>query len=275
MPGAPILTEVISAYPSVLVGFSGGVDSALVAIIARQVHGRDKAAAALGISPSLSREQRTQAVSVARQFDLALVETETAEMDDPKYTGNPSNRCYFCKRELWNKLSALAADRGLAVVADGTNADDVRGHRPGMAAASEWVVQSPLRDAGYTKAMVREEARRMGLSIWDAPSAPCLSSRIRFGLPVTAMRLDQVARGERLIRALGVRGDLRVRHHGAEARIEVDSSEFDVVRLHRADIASEFRDMGFSRVSLDLRGYRSGSLLVDDQGTRASTSEPV
>lgn len=259
-PPSP-LGQLIATYPSVLVGYSGGVDSALLAVVARRTLGRDRASAALGISPSYPAAQRRQALEVARQFDLALVEVDTDEMRDPDYVANAPSRCYFCKRELWTKLRAVADARGIAVVADGTNADDLGEHRPGLRAADERGVRSPLAEAGYTKAMVREEARALGLPIWDAPAAPCLSSRIQYGIAVTPARLRQVEAGEELLREIGVTGDLRVRHRGGEARLEVLPAEFDRVRRHGDAIAARLFALGFEQVTLDLDGYRRGSLL--------------
>jgi len=214
------------------------------------------------VSPALPADQLEQARAIARQFDLQLVEIETGELDDPQYVANSTERCYFCKRELWSKLRAVAAARGTAVIADGTNADDLSTHRPGLRAACEFDIRSPLAQAGYTKDDVRAEARALGIPIWNAPAAPCLSSRVRYGLAVTAERLRQVEKGEAYLRKLGVEGDLRVRHRDDEARIEVAPSQFDGIRRERAAIAAEFSNLGFSRVSLDLAGYRRGSQLA-------------
>ena len=257
------LAQLIATYPSVLIGYSGGVDSALVAVMAHRTLGPGRAVAALGISPSYPRAQHAQARDIARQFDLDVLEVHTDEMNDPDYVANAPSRCYFCKRELWTKLRAVADARELAIVADGTNADDLGEHRPGLRAAGERGVRSPLAEAGYTKQMVRGEARALGIPIWDAPAAPCLSSRIRYGVEVTPARLRQVEAGEELLRALGVRGDLRVRHRGTEARLEVSPSQFGRVRQHRATIAARLLDLGFGQVTLDLDGYRRGSLLRD------------
>jgi len=259
------LETLVAGYPSILVGYSGGVDSALLAVVARRVLGHDRMLAALGISASYPAQQREQALDVARAFDLPVLEVPTEELNDANYVANAPSRCYFCKRELWTKLGAVARERGIAVVADGTNADDLGQHRPGLKAAAEFQIVSPLAEAGYTKADVRAEARALGIPIWDAPAAPCLSSRIRYGLSVTPGRLSQVEQGEALLRALGVEGDLRVRHWGEEARIEVLPSQFGLVRAHRERLATALSRLGFRRVALDLGGYRRGSLLAGSE----------
>ncbi len=264
MSGQSRLEALVVTYPSVLIGYSGGVDSALLAVVARRVLGKTRSAAAMGVSASYPAVQREQAHAIARMFDLSLIEVATDELADPRYTANPSNRCYFCKQELWGKLVALARERRFAIVADGTNTDDLGEHRPGLAAAREHDIRSPLAEAGYTKADVRAEARELGLPIWDAPAAPCLSSRVQYGLPVTTRRLQQVEGGEALLRTLGVTGDLRVRHRGGEARIEVLPHEFSIVRRNRQVIGDRMLALGFARVTLDLRGYRRGSLLRQD-----------
>lgn len=261
MAQASPLEALIATFPSVLVGYSGGVDSALLAVVARQTLGRPRALAALGISASYPHVQYRQAVDIASQFDLDLLAVPTDELNDPNYVANAPSRCYYCKRELWSKLSTIAEARGLAVVADGTNADDLGEHRPGLKAAAELGVRSPLAEAGYSKPQVRAEAKGLGIPIWDAPAAPCLSSRIMYGLTVTPRRLEQVEQGEELLRSLGVEGDLRVRHRGDEARIEVAPSQFRLIRAHRDRLAGPLLELGFARITLDLRGYRRGSLL--------------
>jgi uncharacterized protein len=261
----PRLVEILSGLHSVLVAYSGGVDSALVAVAARRALGRARAAAALGVSPSLGARQHRQARALATRFDLDLVEVPTHELSDPGYVANAPSRCFFCKRELWDRLAAVAAARGLALVADGTNADDLGEHRPGLAAAAERGVRSPLAEAGLGKAQVRAAARALGLPNWEAPASPCLASRIAYGLAVTPARLAQVEAAEAELRALGVAGDLRVRHRGDEARIEVDPAALPLVRAHGPALAARLRALGFGRITLDLAGYRRGSLLGADR----------
>ena len=261
MPATSRLEAHFATYPSVLVAYSGGVDSALVAVAARRALGRDRSVAALGVSPSLAATQHEQARCVAQRFDLQLIEVETAEFSVPGYVANPVDRCYHCKVELWSTLAAEATRLGLAAVVDGTNADDGSEHRPGIRAAQEAGVRSPLLELGYTKAAVRAEAKARGLPIWDAPAAPCLSSRIMYGLQVTPKRVRQVEQGEVVLRAAGVEGDLRVRHRGREARIEVALSQLERVRARHGAIAAQLLALGFDRVTLDLDGYRRGSQL--------------
>ncbi len=253
------LREILAGYGSVCIGYSGGVDSVFLARIAREVLGSDRMIAVLGVSPSLPAVQRDVAIQCARDFDIPLVELPTDEMADPNYVANPSNRCYFCKSELWGKVSAFAEERGFAVVADGTNADDVQDHRPGMSAAAERAIQSPLLEAGLTKAEIRSLSHAAGLPTWDAPSAPCLSSRLAYGVSVTRERLEQVELAEERIRALGFR-EFRVRHHGDAARLEFAPAELPrAIDLGR-QIYREIADLGFERILLDVEGYRRGAL---------------
>ncbi len=251
----------LQSYGSILVGYSGGVDSALVAVAARRALGRDGVVAGIGVSPSVSAVQRDQARAIATRFDIALLDVETTEFTDQDYVANRTDRCYFCKRELWSKLATAATRLGMAVMADGTNADDSRDHRPGGRAGYEYAVRSPLADLGFAKVDVRKAARSLGIPIWDAPAAPCLSSRVLYGLEVTPARVAQVEAGEAILRRFGVQGDMRVRHRGDEARIEVVASQQETVRRHRDAIGGDLLNLGFARVTLDLAGYRRGSLL--------------
>jgi len=257
----PTLSHELERHSSLLVAFSGGVDSAVVAVTARRVLGRERMLAVMGVSASLPARQRAQAHAIVASHDLPFEEVATDELADPRYVANAPDRCYFCKQELWSRLTAVARTRGFAAVADGTIADDADDHRPGRRAGLEHGVVTPLADAGLDKAAVRSLAQALGLPNWDAPAAPCLSSRVLYGIEVTPERLRQIEAAETVLREVGVSGDLRVRHHGGEARIEVPPEQFERVRAHAARIADRFRGLGFARVTLDLAGYRRGSLL--------------
>ncbi len=249
---------------SVLIGFSGGVDSAYLATVAVETLGRDRVLAVIGRSPSYPAAQWAMARAVADRFDVPVLEIDTHEMDDPRYAANPVNRCYFCKSELWSRLVPIAAERALAVVVDGTNADDVSDYRPGAAAARERAVQSPLAELGLTKATIRLLSERRGIPTWSQPSSPCLSSRLPYGTGVTPERLARVERAEAALRQLGVTGDLRVRFHDDLARVEIsaESLQYWLEPERASAIADRVRDAGFARVAIDLRGFRSGSLNV-------------
>jgi uncharacterized protein len=252
-------------HGSAVVGFSGGVDSAYLACVALETLGRDRVLAVIGRSPSYPVEQWETARRVADRFAIPVREIDTAELSDPRYAANPSNRCFFCKSELWSRLIPLAREQGFAVVVDGTNADDLGEHRPGAAAGAERGVLSPLAIMGFTKADIRERSHVRGIPTWEQPSSPCLASRLPYGTAVTPARLAQVERAERAVRALGVRGEMRVRHHGDLARVELPVA--DLEQWLAPDAARRLRDAirdaaGFSRVAVDLRGYRTGSLNV-------------
>ena len=248
----------------IAIGFSGGVDSAYLAVAARRTLGADNVLAIIGRSASYPAEQWATARRVAASFDVDVLELDTDEMNDPRYAANPANRCYFCKSELWGKLIPAAAERGFSTVVDGTNADDVGGYRPGMQAARESSVASPLADVGFTKAEIRVRSRALGLPTWQQPASPCLSSRLPYGTSVTPERLRLIERAERAVRELGVTGDMRVRYHDDVARVELSPIELTTwLNPSRAEaLRAAVTAAGFRRVALDLRGFRSGSLNV-------------
>jgi uncharacterized protein len=254
-----LLGDILRACGSVCVGFSGGVDSAFLAATALDVLGPDNVLAVTGLCAAYPDVQRDTARRCARENGIPHLEIATDELADPNYAANPSNRCYFCKTELWSKLTPLAAERGLRVVLDGSNADDAHDYRPGMAAAREQGVRSPLMEAGLTKAEIRALSHARGLHTWDQPSAPCLSSRLPYGLAVTPERLRQVERAEEALRGHGLR-EFRVRHHGTVARLEVAPAEMSHALSLRHELDAELRALGFARVLLDLEGYRRGAL---------------
>lgn len=239
-----------------VVAYSGGADSALVLSVAREVLG-DRCVGFTGDSASLDPDEMDQARRTAAAIGARHVVVATREMDDPRYLRNAPDRCYWCKSELHERTTAWARENGFACVADGLNADDNPNDRPGVRAAVERGVRSPLREAGIAKAEVREMSRARGLPTWDKPSAPCLSSRVPHGTPVTAGRLRAVGDAERALRALGFR-DLRVRHHGDLARIEVPEDDIRRAAELRTAIVRAVNDAGFRFVTVDLAGLRTG-----------------
>lgn len=248
----------------VAIGFSGGVDSTYLACVAVDSLGAANVLAIIGKSASYPAAQWASARAVAERFAIPILEIDTHEMEDPRYAANPSNRCYFCKSELWSLVVPIANARGIATVTDGTNADDLFGHRPGAAAAREQQVESPLAMVGLSKAEIRALSQARGIPTWAQPSSPCLSSRIPYGTAVTGARLAEVERAEAALRALGIVGDLRVRHHGELARVEIGADELSgwLSADARASVGAAVRGAGFARVAIDLRGFRSGSLNV-------------
>lgn len=250
------------------IGFSGGVDSAYLAAVALETLGPDHSLALVGRSASLSGREEDHAVSVARSISIPLVEVDTGELSDPRYAANPANRCYFCKNTLWRTLLPVARARGFEWLADGTNADDVHEYRPGGRAAVEQGVQSPLAEVGLTKSDIRVLSRARGWDWWDRPASPCLASRLPYGTEVTPERLRQVEAAEAALRNLGIRGNLRVRHHGDLARVEIDRDiladwgQGTGLELLVRTVASA----GYARVEVDPRGFRSGSLNVLELG---------
>ncbi|MBC7899420.1 MAG: ATP-dependent sacrificial sulfur transferase LarE, partial [Saprospiraceae bacterium] len=231
-----------------------------LALIATQELG-NRATCITGLSPSVSEFQRAEAVKIAVGFDLNFETIDTSELDDPAYRENTQSRCYFCKSELYGKLAELAESRGIALVLDGMNADDVLDHRPGRVAAEERNVRSPLAEAGLTKLEIRQLSKAQGLLGWDKPASPCLSSRIAYGIPVTIERLAKVEKGEEFLRELGFK-EFRVRMHGDLARLEISMDEMQkALDMEMAGMLTEaFRKFGFRYVTLDLEGFRSGAM---------------
>jgi len=255
------LFDILAGFDSVIVAFSGGVDSAFLAWAATEVLGRDRALCITADSPSYPDRHRQLALSVAREFGLHHEIIHTAELERPDYRANPTNRCYFCKHELYTALSGVAASRGFQTIVDGANADDRGDYRPGRQAAREFAVRSPLDDAELTKADIRMLSRRAGLPTWDEPASACLSSRIPYHSEVTSEKLCMIERAESVLRDLGFRV-CRVRHHDEEARIEIGRDELP--RALEAEtserIVREVRALGYDEVTIDPRGYRMGSL---------------
>ena len=243
----------------VVVAFSAGVDSTFLLALAVRALGPQKVLAAIGISPSLGQRQLEQGRVLAGQIGAELVEIPTDELNNPKYTANPAERCFFCKSDLFTRLRALATSRGLAAIVSGANADDAGDFRPGLRAGRELGVVNPLMDAGLTKADIRQASRALGLPTWDKPAMACLASRIPYGQEITAERLARVEQAEDILKDIGFR-QCRVRDHGTVARLELPSEEFAKLLEQRGTITDLLKRVGYAYVALDLLGFRSGSM---------------
>ncbi len=251
---------IVRELESAVVALSGGVDSTLVARIAADELG-DRALAVIGESATLPEKEKQEAIQLAKAIGIRWRVIRTEETDNLKFRSNPADRCYFCKNELFGKLRRIADSEGYRWVVDGTNADDIGDYRPGLRANREWNVRSPLREAGFSKQDIRAAAKQLGLSNWDKPSMPCLSSRFPYGQPIDLQALRRVEKAEAFLRERGLR-ECRVRHMGNTARIEIEISKLRMLldEDFRKDLVAYLKSIGYIYITLDLEGFRSGSL---------------
>lgn len=254
------LRELFRELESVIVAYSGGVDSSYVAYVANEELGA-RALCITGQSASLPAYQRAEIDRVVEKFGFQHEVIHTEELENPDYRANNANRCFFCKDELYSKLESVARTRGIKNIVDGSTVDDLGDFRPGRQAAAQHAVRSPLIEVGLSKSEVRELSRKVTLPTWDKPASPCLSSRIAYGTTVTIERLSKIDRGEEILREFGFR-EFRVRHHDQLVRLEIAQAEMDRALQKELldELAKKFRELGFKYVTLDLEGFRSGSM---------------
>lgn len=255
-----ILKEILRETESALIAYSGGVDSTFLLKIARDTLGSDVLAVTAD-SPTYPSQEIQEAKALARKLSVRHLTIETEEFADSNFISNPPDRCYYCKKELFSKLRKIARENHLNHILDGSNLDDEKDFRPGMRAAREFGVRSPLREAGFTKEDIRQLSKELDLATWNKPALACLASRFPYGKPLTKQDLGRVGKAEKLLRDMGI-GQIRVRHHGHIARIEVPRGEINrfLSDSFRKKLVDKLKELGYTYVTLDLEGYRTGSM---------------
>jgi len=252
------LKEIIKSLESVVIAFSGGVDSTLLTKVAFDILG-DKAIAVTARSETYTKSELEDAIELAKKIGIKHEVIVSEELDIPEFSHNPANRCYYCKKELLKKLKEIAETYGFKNVIEGANFDDADDYRPGMMAVEEMGVRSPLKEAKLTKSEIRDLSKRFGLPTWDKPSAACLASRFPYGTEITREKLNIIGNAEAFLKCFGIR-QLRVRHHDQIARIEVTEKDMDILIQNRQQIVNKLKELGFKYVTMDLQGYRTGSM---------------